>query len=131
MVIVIDVSILPDNLLYIIDEIKRINYTNEVYAKNNKKTVPDMGGQNNKTSIITMDKDKSKIREIKQRIKDILIKQRIKDYVVINDIDNNNQLKIVNKDHAEKLGIYHCRHCGMAFEDQIQLSTHLRLHYFI
>ena len=131
MVIVIDVSILPDNLRYIIDEIKRINYTNEVYAKNNEKTVPDVGGQNNKTSIITMDKDKSKIREIKQRIKDILIKQRIKDYVVIDDIDNNNQLKIVNKDHAGKLGIYHCRHCGMAFEDQIQLSTHQRLHYFI
>ncbi|HEY7078191.1 MAG TPA: C2H2-type zinc finger protein [Nitrososphaeraceae archaeon] len=122
---------MPDNLLYIIDEIKRINYTNEVYAKNNEKTVPDMGGQNNNISIITIDKDKSEIREIKQRIKDILIKQRIKDYVVINDIDNNNQLKIVNKDHAEKLGIYHCRHCGMAFEDQIQLSTHLRLHYFI
>ena len=131
MVIVIDVSILPDNLRYIIDEIKRINYTNEVYAKNNEKTFPDVSGQNNKTSIITMDKDKSKIREIKQRIKDILIKQRIKDYVVINDTDNNNQLKIVNKDHAEKLGIYHCRHCGINFEDQIQLSTHQRLHYFI
>ncbi len=34
MVIVIDVSILPDNLRYIIDE---------VCAKNNEKTVPDMG----------------------------------------------------------------------------------------
>ncbi len=94
--------------------------------------------QNNKTSIITMDKDKSKIREIKQRIKDILIKQRIKDYVVIDNIDNNNQLKIVNKDHAEKLGIYHFSSKSAsgkilvtAYENKIQQSLLVLLDRFL
>ncbi|HEY7572810.1 MAG TPA: C2H2-type zinc finger protein [Nitrososphaeraceae archaeon] len=131
MVITIDVSILPENLRLIFDEIKRTTRTNGVNAKNKEKTITDMDGQNDKTNIITVDKDKSKIHEIKQKIKDALIKHRIKDYVVIDDIDNDNQLRIVNKAHAEKLGIYHCHHCGMAFEDQIQLSTHKRIHYFI
>jgi|GEM_PF-1185384 len=131
MVITIDVSILPEDLRPIIDEIKSTIHSNRVYAKNREKTETDTHGQNNKNNIITVDQDKSKIHEIKQKVKDALIKLRIRDYVVIDDTNTDSQLKIVDKAHAEKLGIYHCRHCGMAFEDQIQLSTHQRIHYFI
>jgi hypothetical protein len=131
MVITVDVSILPEDLRLIIDEIKSTIRTSRVYAKNRETTGTNMDGQNNKNNIVTVDQDKSKIHEIKQKVKDALIKHRIKDYVVIDDTNTDNQLKIVDKAHAEKLGIYHCRHCGMAFEDQIQLSTHQRIHYFI
>jgi hypothetical protein len=45
--------------------------------------------------------------------------------------EGENQIVIVKREHAERLGIYHCRHCGMAFEDEIQLSNHLRMHHMI
>ena len=64
-------------------------------------------------------------------IKDILIRRRIHDYVVIQNAKEENEIVILKREHGERLGIYHCRHCGMAFEDEIQLSTHLRMHYLI
>jgi hypothetical protein len=130
-VIIIDVSILPENLWHIIDDMKRTNHTNENLTKNKEKTIFDEKEYCNKINAISVDEDKSKMNEIKQKIKDVLIKYGIKDYVVIDDENDSNKLKIVNKAHAERLGIYHCRHCGMAFENEIQLSTNQRLHYFI
>jgi len=64
-------------------------------------------------------------------IKDILLKKRIDDYVVIEDAIEKNKIVILKTHHSEQLGIYHCRHCGMAFENEIQLSAHQRLHFFI
>ncbi|MGC2569894.1 MAG: hypothetical protein WA364_00165 [Candidatus Nitrosopolaris sp.] len=75
--------------------------------------------------------NKSDLRRIERMMKDILIKRRIHDYVVIQDEKEENKIVILKREHGEQLGIYHCRHCGMAFEDEIQLSTHLRMHYLM
>jgi|SRR5215831_3109285 len=131
MVIIIDVSILPENLRYIFNDIKIRKHSKDGHTQDEVKTVFDANEQDDAMIVLKIDEDKRKIHEIRQRIKDTLIKYRIKDYVVIDDEENNNKLKIVSKAHAESLGIYHCRHCGMAFENQIQLSTHQRIHYFI
>ena len=131
MVIIIDVSILPENLRYIFNDIKIRKHSKDGHTQDEVKTVFDANEQDDEMIVLKIDEDKRKIHEIRQRIKDTLIKYRIKDYVVIDDEENTNKLKIVSKAHAESLGIYHCRHCGMAFENQIQLSTHQRIHYFI
>lgn len=86
----------------------------------------------NNHNIITLDgDDKSDLQKIERMIKDILIRRRIHDYVVIQNAKEENEIVILKREHGERLGIYHCRHCGMAFEDEIQLSTHLRMHYLI
>jgi hypothetical protein len=88
----------------------------------------------NNHHIITLGShdDKNDIHRIERMIKDILIKGRIHDYVVIQDAkEGKNQIVIVKRESSERLGIYHCLHCGMAFEDEIQLSNHLRMHYLI
>ena len=51
--------------------------------------------------------------------------------MVIQDAEEEDKIVILKREHSEQLGVYHCRHCGMAFENQIQLSAHLRMHYFI
>jgi hypothetical protein len=71
------------------------------------------------------------MEKIKQRLKDILIKNRIREYVVLEDSKEKNKVVILKKHHAEKLGIYHCPHCGMAFDSQVQLSIDQRIHYSI
>jgi hypothetical protein len=54
-------------------------------------------------------------------IKDILIKRRIHEYVVVQDAkDEEGRIVILKREHGEQIGIYHCRHCGMTFEDEIQ-----------
>ena len=86
----------------------------------------------NNHNIITLDSDdKSDLRKIERMVKDILIKRRIHDYVVVQDEKEENKIVILKREHGEQLGIYHCRHCGMAFEDEIQLSAHLRMHYLM
>ena len=71
------------------------------------------------------------VLKIKQIIKDALIRNRIRDYVVIEDPQEKDMLMVIKKAHAERLGIYHCPHCGMAFDSEIQLATHHRMHYYI
>ena len=88
-------------------------------------------GIDNDRHIITLDKGKGDIQKIERMIKDILIKRRIDDYVVIQDAKEKDKIVILKREHGEQLGIYHCRHCGMAFEDEIQLTAHQRIHFFI
>ena len=88
-------------------------------------------GIDNDRHIITLDKGKGDIKKIERMIKDILIKRRIDDYVVIQDAKEKDKIVILGREHGEQIGIYHCRHCGMAFEDEIQLTTHQRIHFFI
>jgi hypothetical protein len=38
---------------------------------------------------------------------------------------------IMKRTEGESIGIFHCRHCAIEFDDEIQLSSHLRLHFFI
>ena len=88
-------------------------------------------GIDNDRLIITLGKGKGDIQKIERMIKDILIKRRIDDYVVIQDAKEKDKIVILKREHGEQLGIYHCRHCGMAFEDEIQLTAHQRIHFFI
>jgi hypothetical protein len=83
-------------------------------------------------NIITLTShDKSDLQKIERTIKDILIKQKIDDYVVLQDSEEEGRIVILKREHGEQLGVYHCRHCAMAFDDEIQLAAHLRMHYFI
>ena len=66
-----------------------------------------------------------------QKIKDVLIKNRISDYVAIKHHKDEDKVVILTRADAERHGIYHCRHCGMEFDDSIELSVHMRLHYVI
>ena len=145
MIIKIDLNFLPANLKPIIIQDIEIEYRHH-HNLEHKKNVGDPNYDNkendigrttidNNHNIITLDRDddKNDIHRIERMIKDILIKRRIHDYVVIRNIlcKGENQIVIVKREHAERLGVYHCRHCGMVFEDEIQLSNHLRMHYLI
>ena len=136
MVIKIDLNLLPARFKsVIIHDINR-----EYRHHHNLKTRKNVGNDDkyispridNNHNIITLDSDdKSDLRRIERMVKDILIKRRIHDYVVVQDEKEENKIVILKREHGEQLGIYHCRHCGMAFEDEIQLSAHLRMHYLM
>ncbi len=94
------------------------------------------GDHNNKSGshnikAIIVEENEKHINKIKHKIKDLFINRAIDDYIVIKDEIDNNKLVILKRTHGESKGLYHCRHCGMEFEDEIQLSTHLRMHFFI
>lgn len=137
MVINIDLNFLPaDYKSAIIHDIDR-EYRHHHNLKNHKKLGYDDDKDidlrvDNTRNIITLDSDhKRELQKIERMIKDILIKRRIHDYVVVQDAEEEHKIVILKREHGEQLGIYHCRHCGMGFEDEIQLSTHLRMHYQI
>jgi hypothetical protein len=136
-VIKIDLNFLPGNfkpvIIHDIDREHRHhhnlkNHTNVRYDDDDKVISPRI---DNNPDIITLDSDESDLQKIERMIKDILIKRRIPDYVVVQDVEEEDKIVILKREHGEQLGIYYCRHCGMAFEDEIQLSAHLRMHYFI
>jgi hypothetical protein len=66
-----------------------------------------------------------------RKVKDALIKNRIGDYVAIKHPEEEVKVLVLTRDDAERQGTYHCRHCGMEFNDSVKLSIHLRLHYLI
>ncbi len=68
---------------------------------------------------------------VKQKLKDNLIKNKIRDYVVMVNLEDQNRIIILKKEHAKTLGVHHCPHCGMEFENEIQLSVHQRIHYMM
>jgi hypothetical protein len=44
---------------------------------------------------------------------------------VVSDPEEQNKVVILKKEYAEdQLGLYHCLHCGIAFESQIHLCIH-------
>ena len=71
------------------------------------------------------------IKRVKQKVKDILIRNSIADYVVTMDHRTNNDLIVLKRSAVQSAGELHCRHCGMEFENDIQLGNHLRMHYMI
>jgi len=93
----------------------------------NNVTAPE--GKND-LDIITLSAEND-IGMIKQRLKDILIKNRIRDFVAMVDLEDQNRIIIIKKEHAQTLGVHHCPHCGMEFENEIQLSVHQRIHYIV
>ena len=135
-VIKIDLQFAPESLKSIItQEINRghgdpypLKQTND--RRDNQKD--DLLNFDNDPNIITVNNgDDNDLQKTMRLIKDIFIKMRISDYVVIQHTKEHDKIVIVKREHGEQQGIYHCRHCAMAFEDETQLSAHLRMHYFI
>jgi hypothetical protein len=134
MVVRIDISSLPGHL--------RNAVMNEIGFKNRSESLPS----SNKSEISEIDKNESKsssgadevrlveennIHTTYQKIKDTLLKNRIGDYVAIKHHKEKDKVVILKRIEAERQGIYHCRHCGMEFDDNVKLSVHLRLHYLM
>ena len=71
------------------------------------------------------------INDIKHKIRDIMLRNTITEYVVTRDRNSNNTIHVMKRTGGESVGIFHCRHCAMEFDDEIQLSSHLRMHYLI
>lgn len=132
--IAVDISSLPDDYVPEILNDMELEYQQHYGWK----------GHNTKhkleQSIFRLDKDQKIIRledatvnlkKVERWIKDSIIKRRIADYAVIQDTKEKNKITILHRHHGERLGIYHCRHCAMTFENEMQLSAHQRMHFFM
>jgi hypothetical protein len=133
MVVRIDISSLPGHL--------RNAIMNEIGLKDRSEKVPT----SNSGELSDIDKDESNTNKIAdevrlveennthrtyQKIKDALIKNRIGDYVATK-YHEEDKIVILKRANAEQQGIYHCRHCGMEFDDNVKLGVHMRLHYLM
>jgi mRNA-degrading endonuclease RelE of RelBE toxin-antitoxin system len=131
-VITIDLSRLPRDLRSMIlkeikigENITETEHTRDLTTDNI--TEPEV---KNDLNVITLTNE-SNISLVKQKLKDTLIKNKIRDYVVMVDLEDQNRIIILKKEHAKTLGVHHCPHCGMEFENEIQLSVHQRIHYMV
>jgi hypothetical protein len=128
MSIKIDLTALPQNIKDII--IREIEEKFQFKYSNNKDYELSKNIQSIDNDIIEIKVDNiTHFKSIKQKIKDILIENRIKDYVVVSNLEEKDKIIILHRNNSEKLGIYHCHHCGMSFDNEIQLTTHHRIHY--
>ena len=128
MSIKIDFTALPQNIKDII--IREIEEKFQFKYSNNKDYELSKNIQSIDNDIIEIKVDNiTHFKSIKQKIKDILIENRIKDYVVVSNLEEKDKIIILHRNNSEKLGIYHCHHCGMSFDNEIQLTTHHRIHY--
>ena len=109
------------------------NYFSIIYPENTKNGDYQEKGSFNPSSAkgVELNEDLNKIDSIKNEIRDILIKNSVNEYVVTRDRNAINTILIIQRTKGESMEIYHCRHCAMEFDDEIQLSSHLRMHYFI
>ncbi len=144
LVIQIDVESLEDNIKSeIIQDMKtELSPPIDSISNNYFKLIYDDSDDNNSNSnskstsshnikAIILEENEKHINKIKHKIKDLFINKAIDEYIVIKDEIDNSKILILKRTHAESKGLYHCRHCGMEFEDEIQLSSHLRMHFFI
>ena len=82
------------------------------------------------SDMIAID-DENNLSITTRKVKDALIKNRISNYVAIEHPREERKVIILTRDEAERHGKYHCRHCGIEFDDTVKLGVHLRLHYLI
>ncbi|MDN5846014.1 MAG: hypothetical protein L0H53_07045 [Candidatus Nitrosocosmicus sp.] len=80
---------------------------------------------------VELNENLEQINDIKHKIRDIMLRNSITEYVVTRDRNSNNTILVIKRTTGESFGVFHCRHCAMEFDDEIQLSSHLRMHYFI
>jgi hypothetical protein len=134
MVIKIDLGSLPANLKSIVTADIRLQcdrYSREITNPEVQDSHDKNGGDNAYNVIVIDEYENTKMKDIEREVKDILIKRRISEYVPIRTDENKNGIVIVPRHQAEHIGLYHCRHCGMTFEDEIHLVTHQRIHFFM
>ena len=132
-VITIDLSKLPRDLRsMILKEIKIGKNITETEHTRDLTTRPILTEPEvkNDLNVITLTNENN-VSLVKQKLKDTLIKNKIRDYVVMVDLEDQNRIIILKKEHAKTLGVYHCLHCGMEFENEIHLSVHQRIHYMV
>lgn len=115
------------NKIKIGEDIEHTEHTRDLTTTSNNITEREV---KNDLNVITLT-DENNISMTKQRLKDSLIKNKIRDYVVMVDLEDQNRIMILKKEHAKTLGLHHCPHCGMEFENEIQLSVHQRIHYMV
>ena len=108
-------------------------YFKVVYNEANSMGENNALKEDNKAAIkgIQLDEKGEEINFIKQKVKDILINLAVDNYVVTLNPHCSSELVVLKRSDLETDGELHCRHCGMEFEDQIQLGNHLRIHYMI
>jgi hypothetical protein len=121
MVITIDVSKLPSDLRSILIEEMQLEYKDKLVVSDDSQSDPH--------SFTLMQEDN--VNNLTRRLKDILIKNKIRDYVVVLDPSGRDIIRILERANVENSGIYHCIHCGMEFDNEMQLSVHHRIHYVI
>ena len=80
---------------------------------------------------VELDENLDHINDVKHKIRDIMLRNSITEYVATRDRRSTNTILVMKRTNGESIGIFHCRHCAMEFDNEIQLSSHLRMHYFI
>ena len=120
MVITVDISKLPNNLRSILIEEMQLEYKDRLLVSEDSPEDP--------IGFTLTDED---INKVNRSLKDLLIKNKIRNYVIVQDPSGEDIIKILERANVENSGIYHCIHCGMEFDDEIQLSVHHRIHYVI
>ncbi|MDP9197447.1 MAG: hypothetical protein M3O24_02660 [Thermoproteota archaeon] len=131
--ITIDISRLPSHLRSLILKEVEINIKDAAVPEDIGNYTTDSNTDphvKNDVNVITLTSD-SNINEVKQRLKDTLIENKVSDYVVMIDLEEQNRIIILKKEHAKTLGVYHCLHCGMEFENEIHFVVHQRIHYML
>jgi hypothetical protein len=125
MVVAIDLTGLPSQLRSILtDEINKMKESLENFSISiEPENETNWGGD--------ADADISIIEEIKRRLKDVLIKNRVRDYIVISDPNCKAKIRILERNWSQNSVLYHCTHCGMEFENEVQFSIHHRIHFLI
>ena len=125
MVVAIDLTGLPSQLRSILtDEINKMKESLENFSISiEPENETNWGGG--------ADADISIIEEIKRRLKDVLIKNRVRDYIVISDPNCKAKIRILERNWSQNSVLYHCPHCGMEFENEVQFSIHHRIHFLI
>ncbi len=132
-VITIDLSRLPADLRSIIlkeikiGEVTETEHTPDLTTTTSSNPEPEV---KNDLNVITLTNENN-IGMMKQRLKDTLIKNKIREYVVMVALEDQNRIMILKKEQAKALGVHHCLHCGMEFENEIQLSVHQKIHYMV
>jgi hypothetical protein len=83
------------------------------------------------TKGVELNENLEHIHDIKSKIRDIMLRNSITEYVATRDRISTNSILVMKRTEGESIGIFHCRHRAIEFDDEIQLSSHLRLHFFI
>jgi hypothetical protein len=123
MVITVDISKLPRHLRSVMIEEMQLEYKDRLLVSEDSPSDPH--------SFILTDEENVNNNNMKRSLKDILIKNKIRNYVIVLDPSGNDIIRILERANVENSGIYHCIHCGMEFDDEMQLSVHHRIHYVI
>jgi len=70
--------------------------------------------------VIAID-DENNLHITTRKVKDALIRNGISNYVAVRHPREESKVIIVTRDEAQRHGKYHCRHCGIEFDDKCEV----------